>query len=87
MQTATAVAHATPGRGLVRLNGQPISLAEPALLRYKYYEPILVVGQDKFSNMDIRVKVKGGGQVSQVYAVRQAIGKALVAVRLPLRPR
>ena len=32
-KTATAVAHATPGRGLVRLNGQPISLAEPALLR------------------------------------------------------
>lgn len=29
--------------------------------------------------MDIRLKVKGGGQVSQVYAVRQAIGKAIVA--------
>ncbi|KAL7417866.1 ribosomal protein S5 domain 2-type protein [Mrakia frigida] len=78
-KTATAVAHATPGRGLIRLNGQPISLAEPALLRYKYYEPILVVGQDKLAQIDIRVKVKGGGQVSQVYAVRQAIAKAVVA--------
>lgn len=29
--------------------------------------------------MDIRLKVKGGGHVSQVYAVRQAIGKAIVA--------
>jgi ribosomal protein S9 len=34
--------------------------------------------------MDIRIKVKGGGQVSQVYAVRQAIGKAIVAVSLSL---
>jgi small subunit ribosomal protein S16e len=52
----------------------------PSLVdRYKYYEPILVVGQDKIANMDIRLKVKGGGHVSQVYAVRQAIGKAIVA--------
>lgn len=28
-KTATAVAHVTPGRGLVRLNGSPISLVEP----------------------------------------------------------
>lgn len=28
-QTATAVAHVTPGRGQVRLNGSPISLVEP----------------------------------------------------------
>ncbi|CED85095.1 40s ribosomal protein s16 [Phaffia rhodozyma] len=78
-KTATAVAHATPGRGLIRLNGQPISLAEPALLRYKYYEPILVIGAEKINQIDIRLKVKGGGHVSQVYAVRQAIGKAIVA--------
>lgn len=50
-----------------------------SIYRYKYYEPILVVGQDKIANMDIRLKVKGGGHVSQVYAVRQAIGKAIVA--------
>lgn len=33
----------------------------------------------RFSGVDIRIKVKGGGQVSQVYAIRQAISKALVA--------
>jgi small subunit ribosomal protein S16e len=48
-------------------------------LRYKIYEPILVVGEDAFSRIDIRVRVKGGGHVSQVYAIRQAIAKALVA--------
>lgn len=43
------------------------------------YEPILVVGLDKFANIDIRVRVTGGGHTSQVYAIRQAIAKSLVA--------
>jgi small subunit ribosomal protein S16e len=40
---------------------------------------LLVIGLDKFSNVDIRVRVTGGGQTSQVYAIRQAIAKAIVA--------
>jgi hypothetical protein len=39
----------------------------------------LVVGLDKFANVDIRVRVTGGGHVSQVYAIRQAISKSIVA--------
>lgn len=78
-KTATAVAHAREGRGLVRINGSPINLVEPQILRYKIYEPILVVGESAFSQIDVRVRVKGGGHVSQVYAIRQAIAKALVA--------
>ncbi|PKI82880.1 40S ribosomal protein S16 [Malassezia vespertilionis] len=79
-KTATAVAHAKEGRGLVRLNGHPISLSGPSeSLAWKAYEPFLVVGADKFATVDIRVRVSGGGNTSQVYAVRQAIAKALVA--------
>lgn len=48
-KTATAVAHAKEGKGLIRVNGQPISLVEPQILRWKVYEPVLVVGEDKFS--------------------------------------
>jgi small subunit ribosomal protein S16e len=43
------------------------------------YEPLLVIGLDKFANVDIRVRVTGGGQTSQIYAIRQAIAKAIVA--------
>ena len=43
------------------------------------YEPVLVAGEDSFAPLDIRVRVKGGGHTSQVYAIRQAIAKALVA--------
>lgn len=48
-KTATAVAHCKEGKGLIRLNGQPISLVQPEILRWKVFEPVLVVGEDKFS--------------------------------------
>jgi len=78
-KTATAVAHAKEGRGLIRVNGSPINLVQPEILRFKIYEPILVPGEESFNVLDIRVRVKGGGHTSQVYAIRQAIAKALVA--------
>ena len=43
------------------------------------YEPVLIVGLDKFSIVDIRVRCTGGGHTSQVYAIRQAIAKSIVA--------
>jgi small subunit ribosomal protein S16e len=73
------VAFCKRGRGLIKINGTPIELVEPEVLRYKVFEPILLLGSSRFANVDIRVKVKGGGYTSQVYAIRQAIAKALVA--------
>jgi len=35
--------------------------------------------QDRFADVDIRVRVNGGGHIAQVYAIRQALSKALVA--------
>ena len=42
-------------------------------------EPLLLLGADKWQNLDIRIRVNGGGQVSQIYAIRQAVSKAIVA--------
>jgi small subunit ribosomal protein S16e len=78
-KTATAVAHCKAGRGLIKVNGSPLNLVKPEILRFKVYEPLLIVGLDKFANVDIRVRVSGGGHTSQVYAIRQAIAKSLVA--------
>ncbi|KAK9369974.1 ribosomal protein S9 [Lipomyces kononenkoae] len=78
-KSATAVAYAKAGKGILKVNGSPISLVQPEILRFKVYEPILIVGLDKFANIDIRVRVTGGGHVSQIYAIRQAIAKAIVA--------
>ncbi len=78
-KTATAVAHCKTGKGMLKVNGAPISLLQPEILRFKVYEPILIAGPEKFANVDIRVRVNGGGHTSQVYAIRQAIAKAIVA--------
>jgi ribosomal protein S9 len=74
----------TGTREKIGLNPNTISppgpiLISSALLRYKVYEPVLVVGSEKFANIDIRLRVKGGGHVSQLYALRQAIAKGIVA--------
>ena len=78
-RNATAVAHCKAGRGIIKVNGVPIDLLEPEPMRLKCFEPVFLVGQDKFSIVDIRVRVKGGGQSAQIYAIRQAIAKAIVA--------
>jgi len=78
-KTATAVAYCKRGKGQIRVNGRPLDMLEPKTLQYKLQEPILLLGKDRFSEVDMRVRVKGGGQVSQIYAIRQAISKALVA--------
>ena len=79
VKTATAVAHCREGKGMVKINGTPITLLQPEILRYKVYEPILVAGPEHFDSVDVRVRVKGGGHTSQVYAIRQAIAKAIIA--------
>ena len=33
----------------------------------------------RFADLDIRIRVKGGGHVSQIYAIRQALSKSLAA--------
>merc|ERR1712070_881397 len=43
------------------------------------FEPILLLGKGKFAELDIRLRVKGGGHISQIYAIRQAIAKGIVA--------
>merc|ERR1712134_226674 len=78
-KTAIAVAYCKRGRGIIKINGCPIELVEPETLRYKVYEPILLLGSARFSTVDIRIRVKGGGFTSQIYAIRQAIAKSVVA--------
>jgi len=78
-KTATAVAHCKRGNGLIKVNGRPLEQIEPEMLRFKIQEPVLLLGKERFAGVDIRVRVKGGGHVAQIYAIRQAISKALVA--------
>jgi small subunit ribosomal protein S16e len=78
-KTATAVAQCKTGKGMIRVNGTPLELIQPETLRLKVFEPILILGKERFANLDIRIRVTGGGHTSQIYAIRQALAKAIVA--------
>lgn len=49
------------------LAGSPLDLIEPESLRWKVEEPLLILGKSRFANVDIRIRVKGGGTVAQIY--------------------
>merc|ERR1712012_1071467 len=78
-KTATAVAYCKRGKGLIRVNGKPLTEIEPKALQQKLQEPVLLLGKDKFADVDVRIRVKGGGRIAQIYAIRQALSKSLVA--------
>ncbi|XP_033020070.1 LOW QUALITY PROTEIN: 40S ribosomal protein S16-like [Lacerta agilis] len=79
-KTATAVAHCKRGNGLIKVNGRHPEMIEPRILQYKFLEPVLLLGKERFAGVvDIRVCVKGGGHVAQIYTIRQSISKVLVA--------
>merc|ERR1712127_914122 len=77
--TAVSVAMVRSGTGQIRLNGCPIHTVKPDILRVKVYEPLLLLGQSRYGKVDIRLRVKGGGFTSQIYAMRQAVAKGIVA--------
>lgn len=66
-KNAVAVSHCKRGKGLIKVNGIPLELVQPEILRFKVFEPILLLGRARFAGVDMRVRVKGGGHVSQVY--------------------
>eukprot|EP00743_Colponemidia_sp_Colp-15_P012238 GILK01013863.1.p1 GENE.GILK01013863.1~~GILK01013863.1.p1 ORF type:complete len:159 (+),score=12.28 GILK01013863.1:30-479(+) len=79
-KTAIAVATVTKSAQCnIKVNGVPIRQIPNDTLRAKIAEAVSTVGSAKFSRLKINVSVRGGGQVSQAYAARQAIAKGLVA--------
>merc|ERR1711967_20091 len=78
-KNATAVALVQEGTGVLRVNGKPINLIEPASMRMKVYEPVFILGANRFKDLAIRVRVRGGGSMAQVMAVRQAVAKGIIA--------
>lgn len=78
-RSAVAVAYTKRGKGLIKINGTPIEFVQPEGLRIKVMEPVMLLGFEKFSSVDIRVRIQGGGFTSRVYAIRQAIAKSLVS--------
>lgn len=47
---------------MLRINGCPLSTIKPDVLRWKVSEPLNLLGRNRFADLDIRVRVKGGGR-------------------------
>jgi len=77
-KTATARAVAKPGVGKVRINRIPVEIFEPEIAREKIMEPLIQAGNEVWKQLDIDIKVSGGGYVGQAEAARMAIANALL---------
>jgi small subunit ribosomal protein S9 len=77
-KTATARAVARPGIGKIHINRTPLEIFEPEIAREKIKEPLLQAGDDVWQQLDIDVKVLGGGYMGQAEAVRMAVTNALL---------
>ncbi len=73
-----AVARATlkSGTGKIKINNILLDHYGTAMLRARILEPVKLAGASA-ANLDIYVRVNGGGQTGQADAVRLAIGRAL----------
>ena len=76
----TAIARATVrnGKGRIRINNIPIEIYEPGIARDKIMEPLLQTDEETLKQIDINVKVSGGGFMGQAEASRMAIARALL---------
>lgn len=76
-KTATARCILTAGNGVVRFNGRRLETITNRYIRLLISEPLLLIG-DLAKQVNIRIKVHGGGIISQAYAARCAIARAIV---------
>jgi len=76
----TAIARATvrAGKGRIRINNVPIEIFEPRIARDKISEPLLQADEEIWKQLDINVKVSGGGFMGQAEATRTAIARGLL---------
>lgn len=77
-KTSIARALVKPGKGRIRVNNVPLEILEPKTSRDKLMEPLLQAGEDTWKDLDIQVKVSGGGFMGQAEAARIAIARALL---------
>ena len=76
----TAIARATVrvGKGRIRINNVPLEIFEPKLARDKILEPLLLTDDKVLEQLDINIRVSGGGFMGQAEAARMAIAKGLL---------
>lgn len=84
-KTAAARVRIQPGSGTITINGKELTQYFPIVFwSEKVLAPLQKVSREK--DMDVSVKVLGGGPNAQAEAVRHGIARALVAWDEALKP-
>ncbi len=83
-KTAVARAVLKKGKGNLIINKTKIELFKPTLYALRIKEPLILSG-NVANEVDIKVKVFGGGFSSQTDAIRIAISRALVEYKPSLK--
>ena len=76
-KTSLAKATVKDGSGRIRINGQPLEIMQPEMARLRIMEPLIIFGEG-WKRYDIKVRVRGGGFMSQADAIRMAVATGLV---------
>lgn len=77
-KSAIARAVVMQGKGLVHINNRLLTTVTPKMVQLRIQEPLLLSG-DLAQEVDIDVKISGGGVTSQADAARLAIARGLLA--------
>lgn len=76
---ACAITNKSNSEFAIFVNRVSYTLIQDIFLREKIKEIIMIIGEENLENLTVNVSVRGGGHISQVYAVRQAIAKGIVS--------
>ena len=76
-KTAIARAIVEEGNGRVRINKILLQVVQNPFMKSKIAEPLILLG-DRAKEIQVDVRVKGGGEMGQAEAARSAIAKGLV---------
>lgn len=79
-KTAIARAVARKGTGKIYINGTPIEIIKPELVKMKVMEPLMVAGSEYSNAIDIDISVEGGGVMGQAEAARVVISNSLAEI-------
>jgi small subunit ribosomal protein S9 len=76
-KTATARAIIRTGKGRIRVNNVALEIFEPKIARDKIMEPLIVAGDETWKQLDIDIKLSGGGFMGQAEAARMTLARGL----------
>ena len=77
-KTAITRAVVRSGEGKIRINRIPIEIYEPEIAREKTMEPLIQAGDEVWKQLNMDIKVSGGGYMGQAEASRMVIANALL---------